>query len=66
MGNVLTIEEPRVMKKVKADIRTNAARGKDQRVKITEADIREMHHFQSAVKGTFRLWPPVPLLLCCV
>lgn len=57
------VKNPRVMKKVQAEIRTTAARGKYQRIKITEAEIREMEYFQSVVKETFRLCPPVPLLL---
>ncbi|CAN8293841.1 unnamed protein product [Cochlearia groenlandica] len=53
------IRNPRVMKKVQEEIRTQLG-DKD---KITEDDLNNLHYFKLVVKETFRLHPAAPLLL---
>ncbi|ESQ50599.1 hypothetical protein EUTSA_v10023132mg [Eutrema salsugineum] len=54
------IRNPRVMKKVQEEIRTSLG---DNKERITEDDLTELHYFKLVVKETFRLHPAAPLLL---
>ncbi|KAF3570445.1 hypothetical protein F2Q69_00063446 [Brassica cretica] len=54
------IRNPRVMKKVQDEIRTNL---EDNKERITEQDLSKLHYFKLVVKEVFRLHPAVPFLL---
>ncbi|KAF3498758.1 hypothetical protein DY000_02057776 [Brassica cretica] len=54
------IRNPRVMKKVQDEIRTNL---EDNKERITEQDLTKLHYFKLVVKEVFRLHPAVPFLL---
>ncbi|KAJ4889855.1 Cytochrome P450 71B28 [Raphanus sativus] len=54
------IRNPRVMRKVKDEIRTTLG---DKKERITEEDLNKLHYFKLMVKEIFRLHPAAPLLL---
>ncbi|XP_043690918.1 cytochrome P450 71B37-like [Telopea speciosissima] len=49
---------PRVMKKVQAEIRSHVG----SKGKVDESDIQSLHFFKAALKESWRLHPPSPLL----
>ncbi|CAH8383368.1 unnamed protein product [Eruca vesicaria subsp. sativa] len=53
------IRNPRVMKKVQSEIRNQM----ENRLVITLEDIDQLHYLKMVIKETWRLHPPVPLLV---
>nr|AKJ26122.1 CYP4 [Gentiana rigescens] len=53
------IRHPNVMKKLQTEVR-GVIQGKHD---ITDSNIEEMHYLKAVLKETFRLHPPIPLLL---
>ncbi|KAG5007193.1 hypothetical protein AAZX31_09G129700 [Glycine max] len=61
LGWVVTelLRHPIVMQKLQAEVRNVVG----DRTPITEEDLSSMHYLKAVIKETFRLHPPVPLLL---
>ncbi|XP_043693221.1 cytochrome P450 71B10-like [Telopea speciosissima] len=61
MGWVMTefIRHPNVMKKVQAEIRNHVGK----KGKVQESDLEELHYFRAALKESWRLHTPSPLLI---
>ncbi|PHT39348.1 Cytochrome [Capsicum baccatum] len=53
------IGNPNAMKKVQAEIRELVGK----KSKVNEDDIQNLQYFKAVIKETFRLYPPVPLLV---
>ncbi|KAJ8547057.1 hypothetical protein K7X08_010643 [Anisodus acutangulus] len=53
------IKNPKVMKKVQAEIRESVGK----KSIVNEDDVQNLPYFKAVIKETFRLYPPVPLLV---
>lgn len=53
------MRNPRVMKKVQAEVRSVVGR----KGKVTESDIKELNYLRLVIKEVLRLHPPAPLLI---